>query len=62
MKQIPKRDAMRILSHINKAKAIFEKAESESDNGTIGMKGEQIDDIHMAIGSLEYYVNNTIWS
>lgn len=61
MKKINKKEAERILAHIKKAKEIFQKAEEESDDGSIGMLDELFVNIAEAAGDLEYYINNTHW-
>lgn len=61
MKHISKRDAERILAHLIKARAIFEAAEAESDDGQISMNGDLVERIHLACGGVEYYTNNTNW-
>lgn len=62
MKNISKRDADRILAHIQKAISIYEQQEMKSDDGRIAMNDEQIDAITDALHALEYYVNNTVWN
>lgn len=61
MKHINKRDADRILAHINKAISIFEAAEAASDDGQISVNGVMMDYICSALTDLEFYINNANW-
>lgn len=60
MKKITNRDAQRILSYLQKARMIIEKAQEASDDGEISM---DIDIAESCIGHLDEIliaVNNTI--
>lgn len=60
MKKINNNDAKRILAHLQKARAIIEKAQTESDDGEISI---DIDIAEECIGHLDEIlisINNTI--
>ena len=59
MKRIPKRDAERVLSYIEKAVSVLQKAEEQDCE--YSMCGEQIDAIYQSFKTLEYLLGNCNW-
>lgn len=60
MKKISDKDAKRILAHLQKARAIIEKAQEISDDGEISMN---IDIAERCVGHLDEIliaINNTV--
>ncbi len=60
MKKISNADAMRILAHLQKARAIIEKVKSVSDDGETYMDNHIADDCIGSIDEILIAINNTI--
>lgn len=60
MKKIYDREAMRILAHLQKARAIIEKAQEDSDDGEIAMNIDIAEDCVGCLDEILIAVNNTI--
>ena len=60
MKRICNRDANRILAHLQKARAIIEKAQTDSDDGEISMNIDIAEDCVGCLDEILISINNTV--
>ena len=60
MKKIGNNDAMRILAHLQKARAIIEKAQAASDDGEISMDTNIAEECLGHLDEILISINNTI--